>query len=144
MNRFLFQHYWIILLVAFIVYIMCSLTIYCCQAPRKIYPVNLIMFMLLVESMTIIVCVSVIVYDRESILLALLSTVGIFFVILLISLVFKIDFTTCTGVLCVLFAILLTFSIGLLVAQFFMDITLLSVIYSLLTVCVISFVSLTF
>lgn len=143
MKRFLLQHYWIIF-VALIVYFVCSLTIHCCQAPRKTYPVNLIIFMLLVESMTIIVCVAVIVYDRESVLLALLSTVGIFFVILLISLVSKIDFTTCTGVLCVLFSILLTFAIVLMVAQFFIDITLLSVIYSLLTVCVISFVSLTF
>ncbi|XP_020660556.3 protein lifeguard 3 [Pogona vitticeps] len=88
--------------VSYAVFLVTYLVLVCCEGPRRRFPWNLILLFVFTLAMGFMTGCIASVYSTKAVLLAMLITAIVAIVVTLFCFQTKVDFTSCTGLFCVL------------------------------------------
>ncbi|XP_057192195.1 protein lifeguard 3 [Triplophysa rosa] len=95
--------YW----ASFPVYLITYLVLVCCEGPRRRHPWNLILLLVFTLALSYMAGTISSFFDTKAVVLALGITAIVCVVVTIFSFQTKVDFTSCTGLLCALCVVLL-------------------------------------
>ncbi|TRY94109.1 hypothetical protein DNTS_003200 [Danionella cerebrum] len=92
---------------SFPIYLATYISLVCCEGPRRRHPWNLILLFIFTLALSFMTGTISSYYDTKAVFLALGITAVVCVIVTLFSFQTKVDFTSCTGLLCVLSVVLL-------------------------------------
>uniref|UniRef100_A0A8D1EKC1 Transmembrane BAX inhibitor motif containing 1 n=1 Tax=Sus scrofa TaxID=9823 RepID=A0A8D1EKC1_PIG len=87
---------------SYAVFLATYLTLICCQGPRRRFPWNIILLTLFTLAMGFMTGTISSVYDTKAVILAMIITAVVSISVTIFCFQTKVDFTSCTGLFCVL------------------------------------------
>ncbi|XP_020724564.1 protein lifeguard 3 [Odocoileus virginianus] len=87
---------------SYAVFLVTYLTLICCQAPRRRFPWNIILLTLLTLAMGYMTGTISSVYNTRAVIIAVIITAVVSISVTIFCFQTKVDFTSCTGLFCVL------------------------------------------
>ncbi|KAF0871826.1 LFG3 protein, partial [Crocuta crocuta] len=126
-RRNLFVYY-----VSYAVFLATYLTLACCQGPRRRFPWNIILLTLFVSLEGLREGVVRVVYETKAVIIAMIITAVVSISVTIFCFQTKVDFTSCTGLFCVLGIVLMVTGIVTAIVLSFKYIYWLHMVYAAL------------
>ncbi|KAG6930217.1 protein lifeguard 3 [Chelydra serpentina] len=96
---------------SYAVFLVTYLVLACCQGPRRRFPWNLILLSIFTLAMALMAGTIASMYDTTAVLIAMVITAKVAIIVTIFCFQTKVDFTSCTGLFCVLGIVVLLTSI---------------------------------
>ncbi|TFK03593.1 RNA-binding protein PNO1 [Platysternon megacephalum] len=96
---------------SYAVFLVTYLLLACCQGPRRRFPWNLILLSIFTLAMAFMAGTIASMYDTTAVLIAMVITAKVAIIVTVFCFQTKVDFTSCTGLFCVLGMVVLLTSI---------------------------------
>ncbi|KAM9123382.1 protein lifeguard 3-like [Pangshura tecta] len=87
---------------SYAVFLVTYLVLACCQGPRRSFPWNLILLSIFTLAMAFMAGTIASMYDTTAVLIAMVITAKVAIIVTVFCFQTKVDFTSCTGLFCVL------------------------------------------
>ncbi|XP_039350833.1 protein lifeguard 3-like [Mauremys reevesii] len=87
---------------SYAVFLVTYLVLACCQGPRRRFPWNLILLSIFTLAMSFMAGTIASMYDTTAVLIAMVITAKVAIIVTVFCFQTKVDFTSCTGLFCVL------------------------------------------
>uniref|UniRef100_A0A1B6IAP3 Uncharacterized protein n=1 Tax=Homalodisca liturata TaxID=320908 RepID=A0A1B6IAP3_9HEMI len=135
-QEFIYDYSWIVF-VALSVFVVPYFMLVCCESTRRSFPTNVILLVIMTIGMAGVCGFVTGKLDTEVVFYAFLLTVVVTLSITVLAIFCPFDFTSCTMVMCVVFIVLIAFSMIALVIIIVTHSRIVNLIYS--GICVILF-----
>lgn len=117
---------------SYAVFLATYLTLICCQGPRRRFPWNIILLTLFTLAMGFMTGTISSVYDTKAVILAMIITAVVSISVTIFCFQTKVDFTSCTGLFCVLGIVMMVTGIVTAIVLSFKYIYWLHMVYAAL------------
>ncbi|XP_048724740.2 protein lifeguard 3 isoform X1 [Caretta caretta] len=101
----------IVYYASYAVFLVSYLVLACCPGPRRCFPCNLILLAIFTLAMAFMTGTIASTYDTMAVLIAMVITAKVAIIVTIFCFQTKVDFTSCTGLFCVLGIVILLTSI---------------------------------
>ncbi|XP_028847299.1 protein lifeguard 3 isoform X2 [Denticeps clupeoides] len=118
--------YW----ASFAIYFVTYIVLVCCEKPRRVFPWNLILLCVFTLAMSYMTGTISSYYDTKAVFLALLITAVVCVIVTVFCFQTKVDFTSCTGLFCVLAMVFLVIGIVTAIVLSFQYVPWLHMLYA--------------
>ncbi|XP_058388961.1 protein lifeguard 3 [Diceros bicornis minor] len=126
-RRNLFVYY-----ISYAVFLVTYLTLACCQGPRRRFPWNLILLTIFTLALGFMTGTISSVYETKAVIIAMIITAVVSISVTIFCFQTKVDFTSCTGLFCVLGIVLMVTGIVTAIVLSFKYIYWLHMVYAAL------------
>ncbi|XP_034642031.1 protein lifeguard 3 [Trachemys scripta elegans] len=115
---------------SYAVFLVTYLVLACCQGPRRHFPCNVILLSIFTLAMAFMAGTIASMYDTTAVLIAMVITAKVAIIVTIFCFQTKVDFTSCTGLFCVLGIVVLLTSIVTAIVLYYKYIQLVHMVFA--------------